>query len=67
MASDRTSMSQAGERLSLLDEWRAEVGDDEVIRIIRQTREDADSGRLPSFTDKESLLAYWRQISPPAE
>ena len=44
---------------TLLEEWRAEVGDEEIARIVRAVRDDAAAGVLPAFTDKEALLAYW--------
>lgn len=70
------SMNEASERndaadqASLLEEWRAEVGDEEIARRVRAARHDAATGALPAFTDKEALLAYWngrRAISPRRE
>jgi hypothetical protein len=51
------------EAVSLLDEWRAEVGDKEIARIAAQTRRDADAGLIPGFTDRESLLAHWDELA----
>jgi hypothetical protein len=47
-------------RASLLDEWRAEVGDAEIARVAEETRRAADAGLIPSFSDRDSLLAYMR-------
>jgi hypothetical protein len=38
-------------RATLLDDWRAEVGDDEIARIVHEVRRDAAAGLIPSFTD----------------
>jgi hypothetical protein len=46
---------------SFLEDWRAEVGDEEILRIVEATRRDAASGLIPSFTDREALLAHWRE------
>jgi hypothetical protein len=43
---------------TLFDAWRAEVGDEEIARIVEAARADAASG-LPAVTDKDALLAYW--------
>lgn len=48
-------------RPSLLDEWRAEVGDEEIARIVAQARREAEEGSAPSFTDRESMLAWMRE------
>ncbi len=50
-------------RPTLLDDWRAEVGDEEIARLATETRRAADAGLTPSFTDKESLLAHWRTLA----
>ena len=50
-------------RPSLLDEWRAEVGDEEIARIVAQARREAEDGSAPSFTDRDSLLAHWRKLA----
>ncbi|MDQ2727933.1 MAG: hypothetical protein M3Y91_08755 [Actinomycetota bacterium] len=60
MADDPRSTDD-GERQgenSLLDDWRAEVGDDEIARIVEATRRDADTGVLPGFIDRAALLAH---------
>jgi len=45
----------------------AEVGDEEIARIVAGARLEAESGVAPSFTDRESLLAYMRdRATPPA-
>ena len=44
---------------SLVDEWRAEVGDEEIARIVNAVRDDAAAGLLPGFTEKDALLRYW--------
>lgn len=50
-------------RPSLLDDWRAEVGDEEIARIANEVRRDADAGVIPSFTDRDSLLEHWRKLA----
>jgi hypothetical protein len=51
---------------SLLDDWRAEVGDDEVVRIVESTRRDAAAGLIPDVTDREGLLARWSDRAHPS-
>lgn len=41
-----------------LDEWIAEVGEEEVAATIRASIQDIESGTTPGFTDKDSFLAY---------
>jgi hypothetical protein len=48
----------------LFEAWRAEVGDEEIARIVQAVRDDAAAGALPAFTDKEALLAYWNGRRP---
>jgi hypothetical protein len=61
MADDHPpSQPAASPRVSLLDEWRAEVGDGEIARVAAETRRAADAGLIPSFSDRASLLAYLR-------
>ena len=44
-----------------LDEWIAEVGEEEVAATIRTSIQDIESGTTPGFTDKDSFLAYLRR------
>lgn len=44
----------------LLDEWLAEVGEDEVVRIVRATEQAIEDGLLPGHSDAASLLQYWK-------
>jgi hypothetical protein len=41
-----------------LDEWIAEVGEEEVATAIRASIQDIENGTTPGFTDKDSFLAY---------
>jgi hypothetical protein len=59
------SQPSASPRASLLDEWRAEVGDGEIARVAAETRRAADAGLIPSFSDRDSLLAYLRSRANP--
>ena len=65
MADDDLPEESAGLRSSLLEEWRAEVGDAQIARIAKETRRAADAGLIPSFTDRDSLLAYMRSHANP--
>ncbi len=38
-----------------LDQWIAEVGDEEVAATIRASIQDIESGTTPGFTDKDSF------------
>jgi hypothetical protein len=42
----------------LLDEWIAEVGEDEVISAVRTAMHAIEDGTIPGFTDKQAMLAY---------
>jgi hypothetical protein len=57
--SEASKPNDAVDQASLLEEWRAEVGDEEIARIVRAARDDAAAGALSAFADKEALLAYW--------
>ena len=48
-------------RTPLLDEWIAEVDEEEVAATIRASIQDIESGTTPGFTDKDSFLAYFRR------
>jgi len=39
-----------------LKSGRAEVGDDEIARLVEDTCRAADAGLIPSLTDRDSLL-----------
>jgi len=41
-----------------LDEWIAEVGEDEVVAVVRDAMRDIEAGTTPGFTDKASFTAY---------
>jgi hypothetical protein len=60
---ERHPSDSPGAGHTLLDDWRAEVGDEEIARIANETRRAADAGLILSFTDKESLLAHWRTLA----
>jgi hypothetical protein len=42
----------------LLDEWRAEVGDDAVAAAVEAARAQIADGSLRSFSDKDELREY---------
>ena len=65
MADDDLPEESARLRDSLLEEWRAEIGDAQIARIAKETRRAADAGLIPSFTDRDSLLAYTRSRANP--
>ena len=44
-----------------LDQWIAEVGEEEVAATIRASIQDIESGTTPGFTDKDSFVAYLRR------
>jgi hypothetical protein len=66
MADDDLPEESARLRDSLLEEWRAEIGDAQIARIAKETRRAADAGLIPSFTDRDSLLAYMRSHANPS-
>ncbi len=44
----------------LLDEWRAEVGDEAVAAAVVAARAQIADGSLRGFSDKDELLEYLR-------
>ncbi len=44
-----------------LDEWMADVGEEEVAATIRASIQDIETGTTPGFKDKDSFLAYLRR------
>jgi hypothetical protein len=42
----------------LLDEWRAEVGDDAVADAVQTARAQIADGSLRGFSDKDELREY---------
>ena len=44
----------------LLDEWRAEVGDDAVAAAVVAARAQIADGSLRGFSDKDEFLEYLR-------
>ena len=44
--------------MPLLDEWRAEVGDEEVAAAVRVARAQIADGSLRGFSDKGEFLDY---------
>jgi hypothetical protein len=51
-------MSESSSETPLLDEWRAEVGDEEVAAAVESARAQIADGSLRGFSDKEELLEY---------
>jgi hypothetical protein len=44
----------------LLDEWRAEVGDEAVAAAVDSARAQIADGSLRGFSDKDELMEYLR-------
>ena len=49
---------------SLLDDWIGEVGEEGVVAIVDATIRAAHDGSIPSFTEREDILAYWNTRYP---
>lgn len=45
----------------LLTEWIAEVGEEEVVAVVEETRRRVADGSLPSFDNSADLLAFVRR------
>jgi len=45
----------------LLDEWRAEVGDELVVAAVEAARQSIAEGTTPGFTDKGRFLEDLRR------
>lgn len=45
----------------LLDEWRAEVGDDAVAAAVEAARAQITDGSLRGFSDKDELREYFQR------
>jgi hypothetical protein len=45
----------------LLDEWRAEVGDEVVVATVEEARRNIAEGNTPGFTDKDRFLEHLRR------
>jgi hypothetical protein len=52
------STHPAGAATPLLDEWIAEVGEEQVVASVRTAIQAIEDGTIPGFTDKQALLAY---------
>jgi len=44
--------------MPLLDEWRAEVGDEAVAATVEAARAQIADGSLRGFSDQDEFLAY---------
>lgn len=42
----------------VLDEWRAQVGDEVIAAAVEEARGQIADGSLPGFSDKGELLEY---------
>jgi hypothetical protein len=42
----------------LLEEWIAEIGEEQVSAAVLAAIRSIEDGTVPGFTDRESLLAY---------
>lgn len=54
MSEDRSSDTP------VLDEWRAEVGDEAVAAAVEAARAKITDGSLPGFSDEREFLEYLR-------
>jgi hypothetical protein len=43
----------------LIDEWIAEVGEQQVVASVEEVKNAVRSGRLPSIRSTEGLQTYW--------
>jgi hypothetical protein len=56
------SSDQAANETPLLDEWRAQLGDEGVAAVVRRARDQIAAGSLPGFSDKLEFLDYVREL-----
>jgi hypothetical protein len=56
------SSDEAAPESPLLDEWRAQLGDEGVAAVVRRARDQIAAGSLPGFSDKRELLDYVREL-----
>jgi hypothetical protein len=45
----------------LLDEWRAQLGEEGVAAVVHRARDQIAAGSLPGFSDKLEFLDYLRE------
>ncbi|MBW3558138.1 MAG: hypothetical protein KY454_14475 [Actinobacteria bacterium] len=45
----------------VLDQWRAEVGDEAIRTVVDVARERIADGSLPGFSDPRAFLQYLRE------
>jgi hypothetical protein len=55
------SSDEAAKETPLLDEWRAQLGDEGVAAVVRRARDQIAAGLLPGFSDRLELLDYVRE------
>jgi hypothetical protein len=51
-------MSESSSETPLLDEWRADVGDEAMTAAVEAARAQIAEGSLRGFSDKGELLEY---------
>lgn len=51
-------MSESSSPTPLIDEWRAEVGDEAVALAVKAARAQIADGSLRGFSDKDEFLEY---------
>jgi hypothetical protein len=56
------SSEDAANETPLLDEWRAQLGDEGVAAVVRRARDEIAAGSLPGFSDELELLHYVRDL-----
>jgi hypothetical protein len=55
-------MTQAEESSTpLFDAWIAEVGEEQIVDIVEDTRRRAGDGSLPAFDNEQDLKAFLRR------
>jgi hypothetical protein len=59
---EAVTSGQAASETPLLDEWRAQLGDEDVAAVVRRARDQIASGSLPGFSDKLGFLDYVREL-----
>ncbi len=58
---EEMSRGDAAGEAALLDEWRAEVGDEAIAAAVHAAAGQIAEGRLPGFSDKHEFLEYLRE------
>ncbi len=54
----RTMSEDSSSDTPVLDEWRAQIGDEAIAAMVEEARAQIADGSLPGFSDKGELLEY---------